>query len=205
MDTLQKQCFLCGASEDIMRHLTTKICRNCSKLLSSRGGGLLTPSHHVAADHIIDHLYLGSERAAVDLDYLSKNAIGKVLVISESCRAYFESNAQLKYLVIKLPDEPESSLLDVLQQALEFMEPGEPATGSFGSNCLVHCVSGMSRSASLVIAYIMTKHGKSYDEAFALVKQKRAVICPNHGFIHQLKSLEARGGSQPSSLNAEPR
>lgn len=47
---------------------------------------------------------------------------------------------------------------------------------------LVHCAAGVSRSASIVIAYLMRNNGMNYTEAYALVKNKRFVICPNHGF-----------------------
>lgn len=46
---------------------------------------------------------------------------------------------------------------------------------------------GVSRSAAVVIAYIMEKYGLCYEEAFALVKAKRRFISPNIGFVAQLK------------------
>lgn len=46
----------------------------------------------------------------------------------------------------------------------------------------MHCAAGVSRSASIVIAYLMRNNGMNYSDAFALVKNKRFVICPNHGF-----------------------
>ena len=47
---------------------------------------------------------------------------------------------------------------------------------------LVHCAAGVSRSASIVIAYLMRIKGWTYAEAFSYVKSKRFVICPNSGF-----------------------
>lgn len=45
----------------------------------------------------------------------------------------------------------------------------------------------MSRSAAVVIAYMMAKHSLTFEEAFYLVKAKRTITYPNSGFIAQLK------------------
>ena len=55
---------------------------------------------------------------------------------------------------------------------------------------LVHCVAGSSRSATIVIAYIMWSKKMTYSKAFNFVKNKRSIIYPNTGFIEQLKLFE---------------
>lgn len=57
-------------------------------------------------------------------------------------------------------------------------------------NVIVHCAAGMSRSPTLVIAYLMIENRWSYEEAFNYVKNKRPIVEPNIGFIKQLKALE---------------
>jgi protein-tyrosine phosphatase len=54
---------------------------------------------------------------------------------------------------------------------------------------MIHCKAGMSRSPTLVIAYLMIENGWDYEEAFAYVKKNRPIISPNSGFIKQLKML----------------
>jgi len=54
---------------------------------------------------------------------------------------------------------------------------------------LVHCFAGVSRSASIVIAYLISKHDFTFDSAFAYVKSKRPCICPNRGFTAQLRQF----------------
>jgi protein-tyrosine phosphatase len=49
----------------------------------------------------------------------------------------------------------------------------------------------MSRSASIVIAYLMWKEHIKFKEAFDFVKEKRHSIEPNGGFIMQLKYFES--------------
>ena len=59
-----------------------------------------------------------------------------------------------------------------------------------GEKVLVHCHAGISRSATVVIYYLMKKFGLSYNDAYSIVKLKRNIINPNPGFIHQLKYYE---------------
>ncbi|XP_041353903.1 dual specificity protein phosphatase 14-like isoform X2 [Gigantopelta aegis] len=61
-----------------------------------------------------------------------------------------------------------------------------------GGKTLVHCVAGVSRSASLCIAYLMKYYHKTLEDAYRHVKQKRSVIYPNFGFWRQLIDYERR-------------
>ena len=49
---------------------------------------------------------------------------------------------------------------------------------------------GSSRSATIVIAYIMWKQKMKYDDAYNFVKNKRKIANPNFGFVEQLKIFE---------------
>jgi hypothetical protein len=44
-----------------------------------------------------------------------------------------------------------------------------------GGDVIVHCKSGVGRSASIIIAYLIKHEGMSFDEAFNLVKSKRKI------------------------------
>ncbi len=50
---------------------------------------------------------------------------------------------------------------------------------------------GKSRSATIVIAYIMNRMKYTYEEAYKLVKSARSIIFPNMGFVKQLKQYNA--------------
>lgn len=53
----------------------------------------------------------------------------------------------------------------------------------------VHCNAGVSRSPSIVIAYLIKSLNYSFKEAFNLVKNKRNIINPNEKFIKELQNL----------------
>jgi len=61
---------------------------------------------------------------------------------------------------------------------------------SENKNVMVHCAAGISRSPTLVIAYLMIENRWTYDEAYDYVRNRRDIIDPNDGFVKQLKNLE---------------
>ena len=51
---------------------------------------------------------------------------------------------------------------------------------------------GVSRSASIVIAYLIRNYHMTYNEAFKFVKSKRACVKPNPGFVKCLRAWEEK-------------
>lgn len=61
-----------------------------------------------------------------------------------------------------------------------------------GGRVLVHCQAGISRSATICLAYLIQSHRVRLDEAFDFVKQRRGVISPNFSFMGQLLQFETQ-------------
>ena len=59
-----------------------------------------------------------------------------------------------------------------------------------GKQVLVNCFAGVSRSATVVIAYLMYKNKWNVKEAIDFVRTKRYFINPNYGFVCQLHNLQ---------------
>lgn len=55
---------------------------------------------------------------------------------------------------------------------------------------LVHCNAGVSRAAAIVIGFLMNSEEISFISAFSLVKNARPSICPNVGFMEQLRTYQ---------------
>ena len=56
---------------------------------------------------------------------------------------------------------------------------------------LIHCSQGVSRSTTLLIAFLMWRSDQAYDEVFQQVKAARGVANPNIGFICQASEARA--------------
>jgi len=61
-----------------------------------------------------------------------------------------------------------------------------------GGRVLVHCTLGASRSATIVIAFLMFSRKWTVETAFHFLKERRPVINPNKGFWKQLSEFEGR-------------
>lgn len=58
-------------------------------------------------------------------------------------------------------------------------------------NVLIHCAAGISRSATLLISYLMNKYQTTYEDCLVLIVTKRPCVSPNSGFVKQLKKFQS--------------
>ncbi len=80
----------------------------------------------------------------------------------------------------------QDNLIDDFPRAFEFIDQARRRD----VGVLVHCKQGVSRSASLVIGYVMKELGMSLNEAYAYVKTRSPNVTPNLGLIYQLLEYE---------------
>ncbi|XP_026324036.1 dual specificity protein phosphatase MPK-4-like [Hyposmocoma kahamanoa] len=138
----------------------------------------------VSVDQIDDGLYLGNLACARDYKMLERLGITHILTIDlvPLPRSILDRTG-LTFKYIKLADVPKDDLISHLPDTNAFIKQAI----ANGGTVLVHCYFGVSRSAAVVIAYIMEKYGLCYDDALALVRTKRNFVHPNLGFEAQLK------------------
>ncbi|XP_065164104.1 dual specificity protein phosphatase MPK-4-like [Atheta coriaria] len=136
----------------------------------------------VSLDLIEKNLYLGNLTAATDISTLTKYKITHILTI-DTCplpRKILElKHITTKY--IQLSDLPKEDLLSHFDDTYQFISNGVSKGTVF-----VHCYFGVSRSATVIIAYLMKKYGLTYIEAFDMAKKQRSLVYPNQGFVSQL-------------------
>ena len=84
--------------------------------------------------------------------------------------------------------------LDMLQASWRFIKKARAA----GSNVLVHCAMGKSRSSAVLASFIMHETGMNYEDALALVKQARSIAEPNPAFADQLRYFHLTGDIKKS-------
>ncbi|KAI1900991.1 hypothetical protein AGOR_G00055540 [Albula goreensis] len=133
---------------------------------------------------IFDHLYLGSEWNASNLEELQDSGVGYILNVTREIDNFFPGT--FAYHNIRVYDEEATDLLAHWNETYNFIVKAKRNH----SKCLVHCKMGVSRSASTVIAYAMKEYGWSLEKAYNFVKQKRSITRPNAGFMRQLAEYE---------------
>ncbi|KIY70327.1 phosphatases II [Cylindrobasidium torrendii FP15055 ss-10] len=145
-------------------------------------------------------LYLGSMAALYERGYLqSHNVRNVVQVIDAAWYPYLETDELENVYRIDILDHSSADLKPHLEKACDYID----RLLKSGKNVLVHCQQGISRSTSVVIAYLMRHRHMSYDVAFAFVQQHRACANPNSGFVKVLRDSE-QAWLQPTITTAKP-
>ncbi|KAH3853135.1 hypothetical protein DPMN_095657 [Dreissena polymorpha] len=141
---------------------------------------------------IISGLFLGPYASAMKakLSCLLDRGITHIVCIRQSIESHFirpNFPDTFRYLVLDIADTFTENIIRYFSQFRDFIDE----CFQRGGRVLVHGNGGISRSASLVIAYVMEKFGLSYRNASAYVQQRRFCINPNEHFCQQLKEFEA--------------
>ncbi|CAL1374440.1 unnamed protein product [Linum trigynum] len=140
------------------------------------------------------HVYLGGDAVARDREILKQNGITHVLnCVGFVCPEYFK--ADFAYKTLWLQDSPSEDITSILYDVFDYFED----VREHGGRVFVHCCQGVSRSTSLVIAYLMWREGQSFDDAFQYVKAARGIADPNMGFACQLLQCQKRVHAFPLS------
>ncbi|KAL3266695.1 hypothetical protein HHI36_010857 [Cryptolaemus montrouzieri] len=140
---------------------------------------------------IIPGLYLGPYSAAQKQcqKHLIEAGITHIICVRQDIEAHFirpQFTDTFTYLTLDIADNVTENIIRFFPLVKRFID--DALMKNF--KVLVHGNTGTSRSATLVLAYIMEKFGLSSLEAYRYVKEKRGCINPNDGFVAQLTEYE---------------
>ena len=133
-------------------------------------------------DKITEKIWLGNYASSVNIPNLKKEGIKKILGIIDVKAPKYKKEDNFIQKIVTIRDSPVDNIIRYLGDCLNFIDGNEKV--------LVHCMAGKSRSATIVIAYIMWTQKKNFQDAMNLVSQKRPSIFLNFGFRDQLKMFE---------------
>ncbi|KAM9817007.1 dual specificity protein phosphatase 13A-like [Neosynchiropus ocellatus] len=143
-------------------------------------------------DEVWPGLFLGDMSIANDRYSLWKLGITHVLNAAHGRRFCQGSHdfygSAVDYYGVPADDSPSFDLAPYFLPSAEYIQR---ALDTAGARVLVHCAVGVSRSASLVLAYLMIQHHFPLLEAIMEVKEHRWIF-PNKGFLKQLLTLELK-------------
>lgn len=141
----------------------------------------------IQLSQVTDHLYLSSYHS-VCLENIKHHNIRCIISLMDlevgKCSKFTQFNVE--HLYIGVQDSSETNLQQYFEMCIEMIEKYEDRN----ENVLVHCNAGVSRSASICIAYLMKRDHMTLREAYYHLKSKRKVIYPNIGFWKQLIEYE---------------
>ena len=132
-----------------------------------------------------DQLYLSGSFRAQDMTWLKDNKIGAILNcastdIKHSDDTYTKQNGIiLKQLPIHDSTKWQSTMKEYIQESIQFIDD---CIHNKKIKILVHCSAGISRSSTVVIAYLMERNQWDLLQSFKYVRDKRKYIYPNLGF-----------------------
>ncbi|XP_057486234.1 dual specificity protein phosphatase 1-like isoform X1 [Actinidia eriantha] len=121
-------------------------------------------------------LYLGSLEAANNKSALKSLNVTHILSVTDTLPLAHQND--FVYKTIDIPDRLEVNIAQYFDECFNFIEEAKRV----GGGVLVHCVVGKSRSATIVVAYLMKKHRMSVSKALKLVRSKRPIASPQLWF-----------------------
>eukprot|EP00455_Lapot_gusevi_P027359 TRINITY_DN2894_c0_g2_i1.p1 TRINITY_DN2894_c0_g2~~TRINITY_DN2894_c0_g2_i1.p1 ORF type:complete len:204 (+),score=34.33 TRINITY_DN2894_c0_g2_i1:75-686(+) len=136
-------------------------------------------------NQVVPGLFIGSLCAATCEPKLTEAGITHVVDATAMNVEPFPE--RFRYLHLEIYDLNNFPIQEHFETAADFIHEARQNGGSV----LVHCQAGVSRSASLVLAYLMKYENMSFDDAHHLLKEKRPCIYPNAGFKLHLKTFES--------------
>ena len=145
-------------------------------------------------------LLLGAEMTARDEALLRDSNVTHIINCAGLACANHHPSA-FSYLKLNLQDTAREDISAAFYDALDFIDAaiGHPTASG---TVFVHCQHGVSRSATIVIAYLMWKQRLSYDDALDALRLCRPTINPNIGFACALLQWGASVSGPPATLQA---
>lgn len=125
---------------------------------------------------------------------MKKHGITHILVVAASAEMRYPEDFIYKRLPVY--DSKQEDLLSHFESSVAFINEGRTRGA-----VLVHCMAGVSRSATIITAWLMKENRWDVTKALHKLKKKRSIVCPNEAFMWQLHQWQAMGYTlQGSSL-----
>ncbi|XP_060625105.2 dual specificity protein phosphatase 13B-like [Anolis sagrei] len=168
-------------------HYETPALSELQRLVWNRGGS----DNHV--DQVWPNIYLGDAWAARCKRIIQSLGVTHILNAADgpyniNTGARYYRDLPVQYYGVQAFDDTSFDISIFFYDAADFIHK---ALNTEGGKVFVHCAMGLSRSATLVLAYLMIYENLTLVEALKAVDSHRG-ICPNTGFLSQLRALDLK-------------
>ena len=180
-------CVSCNTKNTKITYNSLKYCNNCfdemSKMFQhfSKNNENNVDKTYQPPTKITDNVYIGSLNS-VNKEKLNELNINHIIVAGKNL--VNENHDGFNILELLIDDSFEQELISNVKLVNNYMKSID------NTNILIHCYSGISRSGSILIGYLMNKNKMSYDNAYNFVKNIYPKIFPNENFQKQLRDFE---------------
>ena len=141
------------------------------------------PDHEYnKAQEIIQGLYLGPHQSSVDHKWLEEMDIKYNINLDKRDHLVITSDTCIDRFFIDIEDSKTCDIMSHFDKCNNYIDNVFESKGKV----LVNCHAGISRSATIVAAYLIKKNKISPDEALKIIQEKRLCVLPNVGFLKQL-------------------
>ena len=175
-----------------MGHLQIRSCRNVFRMMSTTNDLLtLTSGNIINVSKITRHIYLGG--IIYDIKdfkrFIQEYDIGAIVSVWDDDKLAVHELGLVfhNYLYVYISDNQTANIMQYFDLTYKFLIQKIDVENK---NVFVHCHAGLSRSASIVMYYLMRRCRLSQKEAYNLIMQKRH-IKPNNSFMRQLEIAES--------------
>jgi len=149
------------------------------------------PYKNTISEILPGKLYLSDYVAAADISMLQERNITRVISLGgmQDHTMYTVHNNNnnvrtISYHFVYIDDRETEPIHEHFRECIDFIR-----TGKEDEAVLIHCYAGKSRSATIVIAYLMDQ-GMNYLQAYDFVEKRRNCIDPNEGFRNRLMDFQ---------------
>ncbi|KAF7659067.1 hypothetical protein LDENG_00003830 [Lucifuga dentata] len=144
-----------------------------------------------SVNEVWPNLYIGDAVTAQDKPLLVNLGITHVLNAADGPQHIhtgqsFYKDMSIRYRGVQATDQKDFDLSPFFSESAEFIHRALIHNGKV----LVHCARGISRSAALVLAFLMIEEKRTLVEAIEVVAKHRNIL-PNVGFLSQLCHLDS--------------
>ncbi len=131
---------------------------------------------------ITSFMFLGDSKDSKNHKFIDDNGITHILNVTKDEPNWFEDEGRIKYMRISILDTVNQNIATHFDTAHEFIERARLS----GGKILIHCYAGISRSATIVISYLIKTRHLNAETAYQMVKIRRPIVSPNISFYSTL-------------------
>jgi atypical dual specificity phosphatase len=136
---------------------------------------------------VVDGLFIGDREDAVNENDIHRHHIKSILSVCQDPPDKIDRVKNTVYACIRVADLDTEHLEQYFSHANAWI-----ARRKIRGNVLIHCSMGISRSATIVCAYLISKYHYSFQDALGFLKARRSIVDPNDGFRLQLEVYAKR-------------